>query len=438
MKKTMILPVLGAGMALLLGSAGTASAHFLWLEVPEKSSTTLRVTFGEEAPDATTPRLLERIQKARAWTAAGRNLDLKLGTGALTADLAADSALAGAEQTWDVLDRSEEGRGKFLLNYYAKAAGGIDSAAQSVKLPVEVFAKRDGGICTLTVRRGDAPAAGAEVWAQLPGGGSPLTLKTDAAGEARFALSRDGEYQVRAMVADPKPGTWNDKPYELVRNYSTLTFHAEGKVGADEILSAAQRLRETWNRSFPGFTAHLRIDKDGEVAEGPVKVAANGEVELKLEDPDLNKEAVETFQSIVTHRLPRPTSYQPSFGPEDRHPQGRSVLLGDTSNSMYRIKDGQIMQVNRDAGPTRFTIDMLSNTLLEDGKYLPSSFTVSYRDAKNGKLLRVESYSERYEKVGGYWLPVERQEVNSREGATSVTRITLSNLLLNAPAKTDE
>jgi hypothetical protein len=105
---------------------------------------------------------------------------------------------------------------------------------------------------------------------------------------------------------------------------------------------------------------------------------------------------------------------------------------------MYRVRDGQIMQVNRSAGPSRFTIDILHNTVLENGKYLPSSFTVSYRDAKTGKLNKVESFSERYENVGGFWLPAERQEVISGEGSTSVIRYEFSGLRLNAPAKTEE
>jgi hypothetical protein len=368
------------------------------------------------------------------WTADGKTLELKRETGAMTAGLTEDAKLIGGEQVWDVLDRRSEDRGLFLLKYYAKAAKDVDAASGSVKLPVEVFAKRDGGVCVLTVREGNKPVAGSQVVVTKPGAASPLTLKTDASGETRFALFGDGEYQVRAMVADQEPGKWQEKSYHLVRNYSTLTFAVKKSApDAKELLESAQRLRETWDKNFPGFTAQVVVEEDGEIASGPLKVAADGSVEVSMEDPDLKSEAKNTIQSITMHRLARANHYNSEFGPEDHHPQGRAILLKDGAmGSMYRVKDGQIRQVNRAMGNSHFTIDMLQNTVLEDGKYLPATFTVTYRDGKTGKLQHTETYSERYENVGGYWLPVERRIVTAEEGKTSIFHIQLKNLRLNA------
>jgi Protein of unknown function (DUF3386) len=94
--------------------------------------------------------------------------------------------------------------------------------------------------------------------------------------------------------------------------------------------------------------------------------------------------------------------------------------------SLYRIHDGQIMQVNRVMGGSAFTIDILQNTLVDGGRYLPHAYTVSYRDEKTGALQRVQSFEEEYTRIGAFWLPSVRRVVTAADGDTTTSVLQLS------------
>lgn len=229
------------------------------------------------------------------------------------------------------------------------------------------------------------------------------------------------------MVPEWKPGKYRGETYDLVRHYSTLTFPVSPKpMGAADLLHAVHQMRETWDERFPGFFAQIRVEQDGRSAEGTVRVSASGEVEVKLSDSQLQAAAESLVRSIVAHRRPVAPNYTPTFAPADPHPQGRAILLNDQNESLYRIANGQIRQVNRTMGDSRFTIDILRNTLVEGGRYLPAAFTVTYREGKTGKLQRVQSVADRYERVGQYYLPAERRVVTASQEGTSVTAVGLS------------
>jgi hypothetical protein len=430
---------LGIGAALLALSA-PASAHFLWMEIPNGSA--LQIRFSEEPEDPTLPNLLDRIQEADVRTGDGHPLATKKGSDALEADLPADARVVAASQAWGVLDRRDQGRGLFLLKYYAKAARDVEAASQSAKLPLEVFAAKAGSVLRLTVREDEKPVPGAEIWVRRPGDPQPLELKTDESGEADFEVSGSGKVQVRAMAADRQPGKLKDAPYDFTRSYSSLTFPVKGSDDADSLLQGVRQLRETWRSDFPGFTARVRVEKDGAVGQGTATIARDGSIDLKLDNSKLEEEARSGLASMVSHRMASGASplgkNKPSFGAADAHPQGRSVLLNDPFDSMYRIRDGQIMQVNRTMGVEKFTTDVLRNTVLDNGKYLPAAYAVSFFD-KDGKLERAESFSESYQDIEGYWLPSERRQVVSYGGdAPSVSALSLSDLRLTvATAKAD-
>jgi hypothetical protein len=219
----------------------------------------------------------------------------------------------------------------------------------------------------------------------------------------------------------------------LVLAAAALTTPASADKEAADLLTAATSMRETWPKSFPGFTAKIHVEQDSKTADGTVTVAADGKVDVTLEDSDLNKMVTSTLRSLVLHRMAGDSGHEnPSLGPTDNSPQGRAILLNDDANSLYRIRDNQIMQVNRTMGPIRFTIDILRNRLVEGGKYLPAFFTVTYRDAKTGALHRTETFEESYTRVGGMYLPSGRRAVSATPTATSITTIALTDLHLLA------
>lgn len=221
----------------------------------------------------------------------------------------------------------------------------------------------------------------------------------------------------------------------MIMAAGALTVRATADKDAAELLSAAQNMRETWPTSFPGFTARVHVEQDSKVGDGTISVSSEGRVDVALDDADLKKLVASTLGSLVSHRMAAEPSHEnPSLGPTDTHPQGRAILLNDAGKSLYRIRDNQILQVNRSMGPIRFTIDILRNRIVEGGKYLPAFFTVTYRDATTGALQRTETFEESYARIGGMYLPSSRRVVSASPSATSITTITLTDhrILSNA------
>jgi len=216
-----------------------------------------------------------------------------------------------------------------------------------------------------------------------------------------------------------------------------LATHARADKEAVELLRSATAMRDTWPKSFPGFTAKVHVEQDSKTGDGTVNVGPDGKVEVALEDAGLKKEVTSTLRSLVVHRMSgEPGRENPTLGPTDSNPQGRAVLLNDTMGSLYRIRDNQILQVNRTMGTMRFTIDVLRNRIVEGGRYLPAFFTVTYRDAKNGALQRTEAFEESYARVGGLYLPSGRRVVSATPSATSITTITFTDHRLLGPSTT--
>ena len=218
--------------ALLLGSAAPAHAHFLWAEVTPGPEATFRLSFGETAGERTAPELLPRIEPARATLADGRPLTLKRGDGALVATLPAGARAAGASQRWGILDRTAEGRGVFLLQYFAKGAQDAAAAGERSRVHFEILARREGNGWVATVMHGSRPERGAELTIIAPGAERPLELKTDEKGEARFTVSGSGRCAIRAMAVEEEAGEFEGKRYSLKRYYSTLTFPITATPGA--------------------------------------------------------------------------------------------------------------------------------------------------------------------------------------------------------------
>src|SRR5262249_39052552 len=152
--------------------------------------------------------------------------------------------------------------------------------------------------------------------------------------------------------------------------------------------------RASWH-NFPGFSAEARAYADGRAWKGSVTISAKGGVEIDKEDDVVGPWVREQLESMVLHRLARPQEGTPvlRFADNDlNHPLGRLLNFeGGTFASSYRVKDRQIMVVNRALGKTNMTITVLDNDLNADKKFLPRSYTVQYWNGKTGELQRTEA-----------------------------------------------
>jgi hypothetical protein len=191
---------------------------------------------------------------------------------------------------------------------------------------------------------------------------------------------------------------------------------------ATKLLADARAARALW-RDFPGFTADLEVNVDGKVTKGSVTVTAKGNVELKMKEGAAASWAKRELTSLVAHRLDSgPPAKTPCAFTDDKtdHPLGRAIrVLNDESSTSYRIRDRQILVVNRWGYPFRFTITVLENETNEDKQFLPTDYVVTSWEKESVKSSR--SFHHTWRRVGKFDLPVSVLVVTAKSGSQQIT-----------------
>ncbi len=209
---------------------------------------------------------------------------------------------------------------------------------------------------------------------------------------------------------------------------------------ATKLLSEARAARALYH-AFPGFRADIEVNLDGKTTRGQVEVSEKGKAVLKLDNADAAKWAKNTLEQLIAHRL--------SGGPEEEtpcafvdndehHPLGRAIrVLNDEFHSSYRIRDRQVIVVNRQVPGARFTITVMKNILTSEKKFLPASYVVNTWDAKTNALVSSETHHQTWQRVSSFDLPKETLTVkatgansNSGSGELESRCLKLSNVHL--------
>ncbi len=217
-------------------------------------------------------------------------------------------------------------------------------------------------------------------------------------------------------------------------SHSSPTAPVKADPEATRLFQEARAARALW-ASFPGFTADIEVNRDGKVSRGTVQIDSTGKVTLHKLDREAERWARPVLASTVGHRLDSGPGKPACVFVDDqaRHPLGRAVrLLGDGMGSNYRIRDRQVVVVNRRAGKVRFSITLLESRLNKEGKYLPTSFVVHTWDADTGSLRQTEAHSHTWKRLGRFDLPVMTRVVTTGRESSART-ITLSNHKLLGP-----
>lgn len=199
-------------------------------------------------------------------------------------------------------------------------------------------------------------------------------------------------------------------------------------------LLADARLARSNMQNFPGFTADLIVTIQNKEYKGTVQVDAKGKVVIgDMENPQAGW-AKRMLASAVSHRLQNPQAMKTPCAfadDDDKNPLGRLVnVLNDELHSSYRIRDEQIMVVNRVQDGVRFSITVQANTKSEEGKYLPSAYAVHYW-AKDGSLEKAEAHTQTWQRLSGLDLP-HIIRVTTVNKDTESRELRLDNIKLNA------
>ncbi|HEY7152720.1 MAG TPA: DUF3386 family protein [Gemmataceae bacterium] len=191
-------------------------------------------------------------------------------------------------------------------------------------------------------------------------------------------------------------------------------------AAATKLLADARAARVLYH-DFPGFTADIEVNINGKVLRGTVDVSGKGEVALKLEDAVAVKWAKNTLGSIIGHRLSSgPDEETPCafVDEEEHHPLGRAIrVLNDEFHSSYRIRDRQVIVVNRHTPGSRFTITVMENIRTKEEKFLPACFVVNTWGSGEA-LISSETHHQTWQRVGAFDLPKETLTVKAIPGET--------------------
>jgi Protein of unknown function (DUF3386) len=458
---------IGAGLAtfvVMLCHGGQARAHFLFIRIGAQAEAgrTAEVYFSEQA-EAGDPRLIAKVAHTKLWaqTEPGvfRELAVHAGADRLRAALPSESSLVVVgECQYGVLARPKET--PFLLRYYPKAMAGIPAELNRMKpkgeIPFEIQPtfendasasdkgnrNTSGGRVRLVALRHGKPIPGA-VFTRIDSELSEETIKAAPDGTAIWTPSAPGRYSVYVRETLKQPGTLAGKPYDEIREFATLALswplqNGEAEPEAAALFTDAIAHRAAW-REFPGFSAEIKGQLDGRAFAGKLTVHADGSVDVKTDDPVALPWLTNQFESMAMHRLPPPPadsddSQRPRFrfaDSDNEHPFGRLVTVeGGQMASSYRIKDRQIMVVNRRMGKQHMTITILDNQTNPEGRFLPHSYVVQYWDAATGKLKSTETIQERWKRISSWDLPTLHTVTTASDSGLSVRSVVLSQLKL--------
>jgi hypothetical protein len=426
-----------------------AEAHFLFIRIlpPAEGGRAAEVYFSELA-EAGDSRFIDKIAHTQLWlqSTPGKFDPLKVlkASDRLRTWLPyTGSLVVVGECRYGVLARPNQT--PFLLRHFPKAIAGnpdeLNKMQPHGKLPLELVATIDGdGLHFVALRHGK-PVPQAElvtVDAKL----SNVKLTADGEGRATWKPPAPGAYSVYTSLKTKEAGKADDKPYEEIRDFATISFiwpleRKDADPGAVALFEEALEARAMW-KDFPGFRAAIAGNLDGRPFEGTITIDVKGKVEFSDSDASAEESVApwvqDQLESIVLHRLAAPVKSEPRLKPvlrfgdtRDDHPLGRLLIFdGGRFASSYRVKDKQIFVVNRHVGKENMTITVLDNDRNPEGLFLPRSYTVQYWDAATGDLKRTDTVQERWQRIGKWDLPARHTSTQATATGLSVRSFTLT------------
>ncbi|HEY4312230.1 MAG TPA: DUF3386 family protein [Pirellulales bacterium] len=457
MKRHITSPHIARSILLVLAAlnltATVAQAHFLFVRIlpAAEAGRAAEVYFSEKA-DAGDPRYIDKVASTKLWLQSATGDPQELAVSKATDRLRAHLPLSGSVEVFGLLNYGVLARPQqtpFLLRHYPKAVSGKPDELNHITMQgqsrFEFVPHFDGDQVLLTVLHDGKPQPRVTVnTIDVNLVGDELT--TDDQGHVAFKPPAPGVYSVYTQHVDKIPGDHNGKQYDEVREFATLTFawplsRTDADPEAVKLFEEAVAARAQW-KDFPGFTATVDGNIDGRPVAGDVTVTADGSVTIEAADEPTAAWVREQLESIIRHRVASEASPDASrpvlrFADENvDHPLGRLLEFdGGQFASSYRVRDRQIMVVNRHFGEQDMTITVLDNERTADDHFLPRSYTVQYWDAKDGHLDRTESVQDRWRRVGEFDLPQSHAVTTATSHGLTVRTFSLSAHKLLPPKK---
>lgn len=196
-------------------------------------------------------------------------------------------------------------------------------------------------------------------------------------------------------------------------------------VSAAGLLQQARKNREVFTKDFHGFRSKLTVRLDGKAHHGTCLFRVPGTLEIALNGGKAPSVVEAAVRNMLMHRVPSSTTVttEARYGEPDAHSLGRKVLLDDKYQSSYRIKDRQILQVDRTMPEFRRVLTVLETRTTASGRYLPRHVFAVVVDNDSGSIREAWTYITRFQEVGRNYLPHSRHVIRTGKGRTGTLLI---------------
>lgn len=222
---------------------------------------------------------------------------------------------------------------------------------------------------------------------------------------------------------------------------SDLELFTNSKAASAENARARALFRKAheatyvWDKKFPGFEAAFTLKRAGAPdVTGTVRVTKAAQVEVQCTDAKAKAQVHAELSQFVTYRQSK--NFDEQYG-ADKAKIGLGETNGDTTEiivsneesagSSFLLREREIVRITRSYGRVRF-VNQVKNFKTDDGRFIANEAELTYYSNESGAVAGKSSYQDRYEKVGGYWLPLGRKKSETAKDKTDILELNLSNV----------
>ncbi|WP_197452137.1 DUF3386 family protein [Rosistilla carotiformis] len=173
---------------------------------------------------------------------------------------------------------------------------------------------------------------------------------------------------------------------------------------ARDAMQAAHDARLAWI-DFPGFTADVRVQTDGVAHSGSILVTDDFDYELSISDDAIQPWVNSKLRSVIGHRRPGSAATEVKLAESGASADFGLFVARLDGSGTFRIQDGLIREVHRKNDSHWFEITNVEFFDAGNGKVLPETSSVTYRDPKTGDITKNVVNRFTWTSVGDFLLP---------------------------------
>ncbi|MEM0924922.1 MAG: DUF3386 family protein [Planctomycetota bacterium] len=212
---------------------------------------------------------------------------------------------------------------------------------------------------------------------------------------------------------------------------------ASERLRATNVMQTAHESRATWDQ-FPGFTANVTIATDGVAQARSIVVSEDFDYKLSSSDVALEPWVDSKLRSVIGHRRPSDAPAEVTLAGEQGTPEFGVYVERTDGNGTLRIQDGLIREVHRKSDSRWFEITNVKLFDAGDGRVLPETTMVTYRDPQTGDITSVKTNRFEWTKLGDFFVPDRCLTIETGAAGTRETRelVFTNHQLTEAPRRT--